>query len=77
MTLYAIDILMASNDLEMTAATKGRLASNFDINDMSDASYVLKVKIHRNRFKRVLVLSQDTYMKNVLERFKMHNSKLI
>jgi len=63
---------MASNDLEMIAATKGWLTSNFNMKDVGDASYVLRVKIYRNLSKRVLGLSQHTYLKNVLEIFENH-----
>ena len=58
---------MASNDLEMIAATKGWLTSNFNMKDVGDVSYVFRVKIYRNLSKRVLGLSQQTYLKNVLE----------
>jgi len=48
MTLYVDNVLMAYNDLEMIAATKGWLASNFVMKDIVDASYVLGEKIYRN-----------------------------
>ena len=67
MTLYVDDILMASNDLKIIAATKGWLTLNFNMEDVGDASYVLEEKIYRNLSKRVLGLSQETYLKNVLE----------
>ena len=45
--------------------------------DMGGASYVLGVKIIRDRAKRLLVLTQDTYIKKMLERYHMQNSKPI
>ena len=53
MTLYVNNILMVSNDLEMVAATKDWLLSNFGMKDMGDANYVLRVKIYKNRSKSV------------------------
>ena len=41
--------------------------------DMGEASYVLGIKIHRDRFKGILGLSQETYINKVLERFRMKN----
>ena len=35
------------------------------------------VKIYKDQSKRVIGLSRGTYLKNVLERFNTHNSKLI
>ena len=55
MTLYIDDILMASNDLEMIVATNGWLTSNFDMKDMAEVSYLLRVKIHRIDLRGFLV----------------------
>lgn len=41
--------------------------------DMGEAYYVLGVKIHRDRSKRFFVLSQESYIKKILESFKMEN----
>ena len=43
--------------------------------DMGEASYVLDVKIVRDRAKRFLGLSQETYIKMMLERYHMQDSK--
>ena len=43
--------------------------------DMGEANYALGVKIFRDRSKKLLGLSQETYIKTILERFRMHNSK--
>ncbi|RVW31476.1 Retrovirus-related Pol polyprotein from transposon TNT 1-94 [Vitis vinifera] len=46
---------------------------NFDMKDMGEASYVIDIKIHRDRFQGILGLSQETYINKVLERFRMKN----
>ncbi|XP_070019782.1 secreted RxLR effector protein 161-like [Nicotiana sylvestris] len=38
---------------------------------MDDASYVIGIKIHRDRQQGILGLSQETYINKVLERFQM------
>ena len=43
--------------------------------DMGEASYVLGVKIIRDRAKRLLGLTQETYIKKMLERYHMQDSK--
>ena len=77
LSLYVDDILLADNDMEMIIATKGWLSSNFEMKDMGEADYILGVKILRDRSKKLLGLSQQTYIKKVLERFQMHNCKPI
>ncbi|KAL4309169.1 hypothetical protein GQ457_01G021620 [Hibiscus cannabinus] len=71
MILYVDDILLATNDRGMLHEVKQFLSKNFDMKDMGDASYVIGIKIHRDRHKGVLGLSQETYINKVLERFRM------
>jgi hypothetical protein len=40
--------------------------------DMGEAFYVLEIKIHRDRQKVVLGLSQKSYTENVLKRYNMY-----
>ncbi|KAL0445462.1 UNVERIFIED_CONTAM: Secreted RxLR effector protein [Sesamum latifolium] len=42
---------------------------------MGEASYILGIKIYRDRFRRMLWLTQSSYIEKVLKRFKMDNSK--
>ena len=63
--------------MDMIVATKEWLSSNFEMKDMGEADFVLGIKISRDRSKRFLGLSQETYIKKVLERFRMQNSKPI
>ncbi|KAK2978083.1 hypothetical protein RJ640_001501 [Escallonia rubra] len=67
----------ARNDMSSIVATKQWLSSTFEMKDMGEANYVLGVKIVRDRPKRLFSLSQETYIKKVIERFRMHNSKPI
>uniref|UniRef100_A0A2N9GE28 Reverse transcriptase domain-containing protein n=1 Tax=Fagus sylvatica TaxID=28930 RepID=A0A2N9GE28_FAGSY len=53
------------------------ITSTFEMKDMGEANFVLGVKITRDRSKKLLSLSQGTYIKKILERFHMHNSKPI
>ena len=51
----------------MIVATQSWLSSKFEMKDMGEASYVLEVKILRDCSKKVLGLSQGTYIKKILE----------
>ena len=55
--------------------TKKWLSSNFKMKDMGEANYVLGVKILRDRSKRLLGLSQETYIKKMLKCYRMHDCK--
>ena len=67
------DILLATNDKGLLHEVKQFLSKNFDMKDMGEASYVIGIKIHRDRFQGILGLSQETYINKVLERFRMKN----
>ena len=49
------DILLAQNNTVMINATKEFLSSNFEIKDMGEANYMLRVKIPRDHLKGYLV----------------------
>jgi hypothetical protein len=44
--LYVDDILLASSDVSMLLETKRFLSSNFDMKDLSEASFVIGIEIH-------------------------------
>ena len=43
--------------------------------DLGEASYILGIKVYRDRSKRMLGLSQKMYIEKVLKRVSMENSK--
>ena len=75
LVLYVNDILLASNDLGMIYEAKEYLKRNFDMKDMGEVTFVIGIEIYRNRSQRLLGLSQEAYIKNVLKRFSMEGCK--
>ena len=43
--------------------------------DLGEAAYILGIKIYRDRSRRLIGLSQDTYIDKVLKRFNMEEAK--
>ena len=43
--------------------------------DLGDAAYILGIKIYRDRSKRLIGLSQSTYLDKVLKKFRMDQAK--
>ena len=77
LSFYIDDILLDGNDKEMIVATKVWLSSNFEMKDIGEASYVLGVKIFRDHSSKFLGLSQETYIRKILERFQMQGCEPI
>ena len=73
LVLYVDDILLTTNDKSLLYEVKQFLSKNFDMKDMGEASYVIGIKIHRERSRGILGLPQETYINKVLERFNMKN----
>ena len=75
LVLYVDDILLVVNDIPILQSIKTWLSSKFSIKNLSEASYILGIKIYRDRSKRMLGLSQSRYIDLVLKRFSMDGSK--
>ncbi|KAL0386388.1 UNVERIFIED_CONTAM: Retrovirus-related Pol polyprotein from transposon RE1 [Sesamum latifolium] len=75
LVLYVDDILLIGNDVKMLGDIKAWLSTQFSIKDMGEASYILGIKVYRDRSRRMLGLTQSSYIEKVLKRFQMENSK--
>ncbi|KAK9043585.1 hypothetical protein V6N11_071921 [Hibiscus sabdariffa] len=73
--LYVDDILIIGNDVPTLQSIKTWLSSCFSMKDLGEATYILGVKIYRDRSRRLLGLSQSMYIDKVLKRFSMEESK--
>ncbi|KAL0439341.1 UNVERIFIED_CONTAM: Retrovirus-related Pol polyprotein from transposon TNT 1-94 [Sesamum latifolium] len=70
LVLYIDDILLIENDVKMLGDIKTWLSTQFSMKDMGEVSYIVGIKI-----RRMLGLTQSSYIEKVLKRFKMEHSK--
>ncbi|KAJ9554356.1 hypothetical protein OSB04_018401 [Centaurea solstitialis] len=75
LVLYVDDILLMGNDIPTLHSVKTWLGKCFSMKDMGDAAYILGIKIYRDRSRRLIGLSQSTYIDKVLKKFNMQDSK--
>ena len=73
--LYVDDILLIENDVETFSSVKVWLLAQFDMKDLGEASHILGIKLLRDRQKRMLGLSQASYINQIIARFNMQDSK--
>lgn len=73
--LYVNDILLIGNDIPTLQDVKTWLGKCFAIKDLGEAAYILGIRIDRDRPKRLIGLSQSTYIDKILKRFRMQDSK--
>ena len=69
------DILLIGDDVNLLNSVKEYLNSKFSMKGLGEAAYVLGIKIYRDRSRRLLALSQSTYLDKILKKFKMHEAK--
>ncbi|GJS01209.1 putative RNA-directed DNA polymerase [Tanacetum coccineum] len=67
------DILLASNNIDLLQESKRFLSRNFDMKDLGEASYVIRIEIHRDRANGILGFSQKAYIEHILNRFNMQH----
>ena len=69
--VYVDDILLIGNDIEFLDSIKGYLNKNFSIKDLSEATYILGIKIYRDRSRHLIGLPQRRYLGKNLKKFKI------
>jgi hypothetical protein len=67
--------LLIDNDIPMLESVKTSLKNSFSMKDLGEAAYILGIRIYRDRLRRLIGLSQDTYIDKVLKHFSMEQSK--
>jgi Reverse transcriptase (RNA-dependent DNA polymerase) len=75
LVLYVDDIFLIENDIMMLDSVKSSLSRVFSMKDLGETTYILGIRIFRERSKRLIGLSQSTYIGKMLEMFNMQDSK--
>ncbi|GJU81916.1 retrotransposon protein, putative, ty1-copia subclass [Tanacetum coccineum] len=75
MKLRNSNILIIRNNIPMLQDVNSYLERCFAIKDLGEATYILGIKIYRDRSKRLIGLCQSAYIEKILKRYFMENSK--
>lgn len=67
------DILLSSTSPTESNAVTAGLKQSFELTDNGDVEWLLGCKITRNRGRRSLLISQETYTESILRTFGMEN----
>lgn len=70
-------MLIASKSITKIQSLKKKLSDAFEMKDLLDAKRILGMDIFKNKREGKLFLSQEAYLKKVLKRFLMHESKFV
>ena len=75
--LYVDDMLIVGKNVSMIDRLKEQLGKSFAMKDMGAAKQILGIRIIRDRKEKKLWLSQEHYIKRVLQRFHMEKAKVV
>jgi hypothetical protein len=73
--LYVDDIPAACNDATWLTSFKAQLGARFRIKDMGKVSQLLGMHITRDRSARTISLDQSKYLRDILAKYGMTDSK--
>ncbi|GJW53327.1 zinc finger, CCHC-type containing protein [Tanacetum coccineum] len=73
--LYVDDILIMGNHIPMLQGVKSYLGKCFAMKDLREATYIIGIKIYRDKSRRLISLCQSAYIEKIIKRYHMENSK--
>lgn len=73
--VFVDDITIIAQSKERVQWVKNLLAKHFNVKDLGEISWLLSMKVERDRKRRTLYLSQRQYIIDLLDRFDMSQSK--
>ena len=69
------DLIITDNNAKMFEEFKKEMAQKFEINDIGLMSYYLGIEVKQS--EGGIFISQEAYVKKVLEKFKIESCKLV
>ena len=75
--LYVDDILLAGNCSKVISKVKSEFNKEFEMKDLGAAKKILGIEIMRDREKKVLRMSQEKYVRKLLEKFGMNQARSV
>ena len=73
--IYIDDMLIVERNPKKIGSLKKSMSKSFAMKDMGPMKQILGMHIVRDRTKKLLWLSQEKYVKKVLQRFNMSDAK--
>jgi len=79
LSLYVDDTLVVFNKLaqHIWDKDKAAIAATYDIKDMGAAKWILNMLITRDRDARIISLSQEVYVKSIVDKFGLTDSRTV
>jgi hypothetical protein len=76
-TVYVNNILIIGKNRAVINLFKKSLNTHFKIKDLGEAVNYLDIEIKQNALNGTIILSQKAYVKSIIRKFELENSKLV
>ena len=73
LTLYVDDVLLFGKDRKVLERIKWKLMGRFSMTDVRDVLLVFGMEVTRDRTKGTVTITQQNYVKSLLERYGIGN----
>jgi len=74
--VYVDDLTIMSRDMSMILETKLELSKRFEMKDLGEISYILKMEVTRDMEKKQMTISQKKYIMDLLKKFGVEDLKV-
>src|SRR5579871_4621145 len=73
--IWVDDLILIGKNMDIINDLKSRLNKAFEMKDLKDLTYFLRIQVRRNRQIRTIYLDQTQYILKILKRFELQDSK--
>jgi transposase InsO family protein len=75
LALYVDDCVIVSSTVSIVTKIKDGLAKEYEVKDLGEISFILGIRVQRDRKHRKISMSQDAYISAMLERYGLANGR--
>jgi hypothetical protein len=77
LVVYVDDINIASNNINELNTIKSKLSERFKMKDLGELHYMLKMEVRRDRKQKILSISQQKYINDLLAKYNMEDTSIV
>jgi histone deacetylase 1/2 len=75
--VYVDDLILVCNDQNKLLQIKKKLSQKFEMKDLGELHFFLRMEVERNHDEQLLCINQIEYLKEILNHFLMEECKPI
>ena len=75
--VYVDDLIIAGTSLSLVESVKSDFHKRYKIKDLGELQYVLGVRVDQNSAQKIIQLSQQTYIVDMLSKYNMLDCRVV